>query len=221
MTMAKSDQQLKQDIEDELRWDPKINAAQVGVRVDKGVVSLLGSVDTWAAKWAVEDATKRVSGVRTVAQDLTVKLSGDHARSDVEIADAVQSALRWDVSVPATIAADVAKGHVTLHGKASGNYQREAAAAAVRNLVGVVSVFDAVALEPRTSASGIRADIESALKRQAGTDAQAIHVVTEGGRVTLSGYASSWQAAADASAAAWAAPGVSEVVDKMDIALAN
>lgn len=88
----KSDMKLKQDIEDELLWDPKVNAAQIGVSVDKGAVSLLGAVDTYAEKWAAEDATKRVNGVRTVAQELTVKLLTDHVRTDSEIAAAVQSA---------------------------------------------------------------------------------------------------------------------------------
>src|SRR5450432_2937911 len=85
-SMTKTDIQLKKDIETELSWDPKVNAAQIGVAVDQGAVSLLGTVDTYAEKWAAEDATKRVSGVRTVAQDLKVKILGEHARSDSEIA---------------------------------------------------------------------------------------------------------------------------------------
>ncbi len=93
--MNKTDIQLKTDIEEELRWDPKVNAAQIGVTVDKGAVTLLGSVDTYAQKWAAEDAAKRVSGVRTVAQDLTVKILGEHKRSDSDIAAAVQNALDW------------------------------------------------------------------------------------------------------------------------------
>jgi hypothetical protein len=96
----KTDMQLKQDIEAELSWDPKVNAAQIGVTVDGGAVSLLGSVDTYAEKWAAEDATRRVSGVRSVAQDLTVKLLLDHKHTDSEIAAAALNALRWDVFVP-------------------------------------------------------------------------------------------------------------------------
>jgi osmotically-inducible protein OsmY len=92
--MAKTDVQLKQDIEQELSWDPKVNAAQIGVSVDHGAVSLLGTVDTYAQKWAAEDATKRVSGVRTVAHDLTVKVLSEHVRSDSDIAGAVQSTLK-------------------------------------------------------------------------------------------------------------------------------
>src|SRR3984957_10375031 len=117
--MTKTDMQLKQDIEEELLWDPKVNAAQIGVSVDHGAVSLLGTVDTYAEKWAAENATKQVSGVRTVAQDLTVKVLGDHKRSDAEIAAAVQTALQWNVHVPKGVTASVHQGRVTLEGQAT------------------------------------------------------------------------------------------------------
>src|ERR1700689_1355898 len=142
--MTKTDLKLKQDIEAELRWDPKINAAQIGVSVDKGVVSLLGAVDTYPEKWAAENATKRVSGVRTVAQDLTVKILVDHKRSDSEIAGATQNALKWDVFVPPSVTAKVQEGAVTLEGEVTWNYQRDAAERAIRHLAGVVAVYNSV-----------------------------------------------------------------------------
>jgi len=157
--MTKTDLQLKQDIEQELRWDPMINAAEIGVTVDKGVVSLLGAVDTYAQKWAAEDATKRVGGVRTVAEDLTVKIAADHKRSDSDIAAAIQSALTWDVFVPKAVTASVQKGAVTLEGKVTWNYEREAAERVVRNLTGVVSVYNAIALEPQVSATEVKEKI--------------------------------------------------------------
>ena len=123
--MSKTDNQLKEDIEQELRWDPKVNAAQIGVSVDKGAVSLLGAVDTYAEKWAAEDATKRVCGVRTVAQDLTVKVLSDHVRSDSDIASAIQSAFKWDVFVPKSVTAKVHGGAVTLEGQVTWNFQRD------------------------------------------------------------------------------------------------
>jgi osmotically-inducible protein OsmY len=110
--MTKSDIQLKHDIEEELLWDPTINAAQVGVSVDQGAVSLLGVVDTYAEKWAAEAATKRVNGVRTVAQDLTVKLPSEHARSDAEIAGTIQNTLTWNVHIPSTVTAKIHLGAV-------------------------------------------------------------------------------------------------------------
>ena len=115
--MTKTDIQLKREIEQELSWDPKINAAQIGVTVDNGVVSLRGDVDTYAGLWAAEDATKRVNGVRTLAQELKVKILDGDKRDDSDIAAAVQSALKWDVFVPASVTAKVTNGSVTLEGE--------------------------------------------------------------------------------------------------------
>ena len=216
--MAKTDVQLKQDIEQELSWDPKVNAAQIGVSVDHGAVSLLGTVDTYAQKWAAEDATKRVSGVRTVAHDLTVKVLSEHVRSDSDIAGAVQSTLKWDVLVPKAVTAVVRDGFVTLAGQVDWNFEREAAERAVRYLTGVVSVSNSITLKKtEASAAQVKEKVEAALQRQATTDANSIHVDTNGSQVTLTGHASSWQSVIDASNAAWAARGVSQVVDKLKI----
>jgi len=215
----KTDLQLKQDIEEELLWDPKVNAAQIGVSVDKGAVSLLGSVDTYAEKWAAEDATKRVFGVRTVAQDLTVKILAEHKRSDSDIAAAVQSALKWDVFVPNTVTAKVQDGWVTLEGQVPWNYQRDAAERSVRYLAGVVGVSNSVTLKPQTSAGEVKEKIKAALQRQATADANSIHIDTSGGKVTLTGHASSWQSIEDAANAAWAAPGVTDVLDQVKMSM--
>ena len=215
----KTDLQLKQDIEEELLWDPKVNAAQIGVSVDKGAVSLLGSVDTYAEKWAAEDATKRVFGVRTVAQDLTVKILAEHKRSDSDIAAAVQSALKWDVFVPNTVTAKVQDGWVTLEGQVPWNYQRDAAERSVRYLAGVVGVSNSVTLKPQTSAGEVKEKIKAALQRQATADAKSIHIDTSGGKVTLTGHASSWQSIEDAANAAWAAPGVTDVLDQVKMSM--
>jgi osmotically-inducible protein OsmY len=215
----KTDLQLKQDIEEELLWDPKVNAAQIGVSVDKGAVSLLGSVDTYAEKWAAEDATKRVFGVRTVAQDLTVKILAEHKRSDSDIAAAVQSALKWDVFVPKTVTAKVQSGWVTLEGQVPWNYQRDAAERSVRYLAGVVGVSNSVTLKPQTSAGEVKEKIKAALQRQATADANSIHIDTSGGKVTLTGHASSWQSIEDAANAAWAAPGVTDVLDQVKMSM--
>ena len=217
MNINKTDMQLKTDVETELRWDPRLNAAQIGVTVDKGAVSLLGAVDTYAEKWAAEDAAKRVSGVRTLAQDLTVKLVSEHKRSDTEIATAIQSALSWDVYVPKTVTAKVENGAVTLEGKCTWNYERESAGRAVRYLAGVVSVTNLVAIKPAVSAAVVKEKVEAALQRQATADASHIHIATTGGKVTLTGHASSWRTLADAADAAWAAPGVTEVVDQLKV----
>jgi len=213
----KTDKELKQDIEEELRWDPKVNSAQIGVTVDAGAVSLSGTVDTYAQKWAAEDATKRVSGVRTIAQDLSVKLLSDHKHTDAEIATAIQSALRWDVMVPNTVTAKVTSGAVTLEGLATWNFERESAERAVRYLTGVVSVVNAIGLKPQVSTTQVKEKIEAALDRQAKSDGKSIKIEAAGGKVTLTGHASSWQSTENAADAAWATPGVTEVVDRMTV----
>ena len=215
--MNKTDKQLKQDIEEELRWDPKVNSAQIGVSVDGGAVSLLGTVDTYAQKWAAEDAAKRVSGVRTMAQDLSVKLLSEHKHTDSEIATAIQSALKWDVVVPTTVTAKVTSGAVMLEGLAAWNFEREAAERAVRYITGVVSVVNAVALKPQVSATQVKEKIEAALDRQAKADGKGIHIETAGGKVTLTGHAASWRSTEDAADAAGATPGVTEGVDRMTV----
>jgi osmotically-inducible protein OsmY len=217
--MNKTDSQLKEDIETELRWDPKVNAAQIGVSVDKGAVTLLGAVDTYPQKWAAEDATKRVFGVRTVAQDLTVKILSDHKRNDSDIAGAVQSALKWDVCTPQSVTAEVQEGAVTLEGEVKWNFERDAAEKAVRYLTGVVSVYNRITLKPEASAAQVKEKIQAALQRQATTDTNSIHIDTSGGKVTLTGKASSWQSIEDAANAAWAAPGVTQVVDQVKMSM--
>jgi len=215
MFSMKTDSQLKTEIEDELRWEPKINAAQIGVSVDKGAVTLNGAVDTYAAKWAAEDATKRVFGVRSVAQELTVKLLGPHQRNDTDIAEAIVTALKWDVFVPDGVTARVQKGEVTLEGTVRWNFEREAAERAVRYLTGVTRVYNSIALKPQATASEVKEKVRAALQRQATTDTNSITIETNGGKVTLGGHASSWTSIEDASNAAWAAPGVTDVIDQI------
>jgi VCBS repeat-containing protein len=220
--MSKTDIQLKKDIEEELRWDPKVNSAQIGITVESGAVSLLGAVDTYAEKWATEDAIKRVSGVRTVAQDLTVKIQSEHKHDDSEIAEAVQNALQWNVYVPTTVTAKVQHGAVTLAGEVTWNYQRDAAERAVRYLTGVIAVYNSIMLKQnQTSVEQVKESVLAALQRQATTDAKSIHIETSGGKVTLTGHASSWQSIEDAANAAWAAPGVTEVIDQVTMSMTN
>jgi len=215
--MNKTDQQLKDDVEAELSWDPRINTSQIGVTVDEGAVSLLGTVDNYPAKWAAEEAAKRVQGVRTVAQDLRVKFSGEHGHSDQEIAVAIASGLKWNVLIPSTIAARVQHGEVTLSGRVTWNFERHAAERLARHIKGVTLVHDLIMIEPKASAAkaDVKGEIQAALRRQATEDAKSIHIDTNGTTVTLSGTASSWQSIADARDAAWAAPGVTEVVDRV------
>jgi len=237
--MSKTDNQLKRDIEDELLWDPRINSAQIGVSVDNGAVSLLGTVGSYAEKWAAEDATKRIGGVGTVVQNLAVKLLPEHVHGDPDIAAAIQNALQWNVYIPETVTAQVQQGSVRLEGQVIWNYQRVVAERAVRYLSGVVEVHNLITLKPQssgvrvdgkgthfwsrwaarfrtqTSAKQIKEDVLAALQRQAAADAASIHVDTQDTKVTLTGHAPSWQSIVDAANAAWAVPGVTHVFDRL------
>ncbi len=215
--MIKTDMQLKQDIESELRWDPKVNAAQIGVAVHNGTVSLLGAVNSYGEKSAAERAAKRVSGVRSVAEDLTVKLLGPHKLSDAELSTAASNAIRWNVWTPNTVTVSVQDSRITLTGEVEWQYQREAAEQAVRFLTGVVSVTNSLSINAKASTAQVKEKVEAALLRQAAVDAENITVTTSGGKVTLSGRASGWQAAQAASDAAWSAPGVTAVVDEIHL----
>ena len=215
--MSKTDKQLQQDVEDELRFDPKVNSAKIGVTVDKGAVTLSGSIDTYAEKWAAEDAAKRVFGVRTIAQDLKVKVLNDHKQSDSDIAAAVLSALKWDVFVPKAVTAKVQDGTVTLEGQVTWNYERDSAERAARYLMGVVHINNFISIKPEASAAKVKEKVEAALQRQATKDANSIKVETSAGKVTLTGHASSWAMIDDAASAAWAAPGVTDVVDQLTV----
>ena len=219
---TKTDSQLKLDIETELAWDPRLNAAQIGVTVDYGAVTLLGAVDTYAQKWAAEDAAKRIHGVRTFTQQLTVKLIAAHERTDADIASAARNALTWNVTIPSSVTVKVEHHVLTLHGEVKWNFERVAAEQAVRYLPGVIAVANAITLgttEP--SVPQVREQIKAALERQAAKDANSIHIDTTGHTVTLTGHASSWQSMEDAAAAAWAAPGVRSVLDNVKLQMST
>lgn len=219
--MMKTDAQLSQEVEQELASDPKLNASGIAINVDQGAVSLLGTIDTYAEKAIAENAAKRVNGVRAIALNLEVRLPESHLRTDSDIAVAVQNALTWDVLIPTTVTGKVEDGWITLEGPVTWNYQREAAEHAVRNLFGVVGVFNSVTIKPEVSAAEVKEKIEAALERRTRAGVGAIGVEVVGGKVTLTGHAGSWRAVEDAANAAWAAPGVTEVVDQVKMSMAS
>lgn len=214
--MRKSDDQLQRDVTEELRWDPSIGRAEIGVVARDGVVTLTGQADSFAKRWAAIKAAERVSGVRAVADELTVHLPTDYKRTDIDIAHAVANALRWDIEVPDDkIKARVDDAWVSLDGEVEWDYQRLAALRAVRNLTGVRGVTNNISLRPRAFAPEVKSRIESALKRTAETDASHITVLATNGEVVLRGKVHSWSARDDAERAAWSAPGVSKVKDEL------
>ncbi|HET7865582.1 MAG TPA: BON domain-containing protein [Burkholderiaceae bacterium] len=215
----KTDAELKRDVAEELAWDPAVNASAVGVAVKDGVVTLTGHLDTYAEKAAVERVLKRVGGVKAIALELDVRLAPGHVRSDTDIARAAEQALGWNSMVPANkVRVIVDRGWVTLQGQLEWDCQRQSAEKAVRALVGVVGLSNEIALTPRTAPSDVTRRIREALTRQAQREAKHLAVQVSGGTVTLQGQVHSWHERQAAQGAAWAAPGVTQVINELTIA---
>lgn len=214
----KTDSQLQQDVMAELKWEPAVHAEDIGVEVKDGVVTLAGHVDSYPAKWNAERAAQRVSGVKALAVEIDVRLSGDVKRTDADIARSAENVLLWTTYLPKdSVKVMVESGWLTLTGEVEWAFQRATAAAAVRYLSGVTGVSDQITIRPGVIASAVQADIESAIKRTASKDAKNVSVVVSGSEVTLNGKLSSWAERESASLAAWRTPGVRNVVDNITI----
>ena len=211
--LMKNDEQLKSDVEQELRWEPSVRAEQIGVSVKNGVVELDGHVDSYYEKWAAERAAMRVSNAKAVASEIKVELPSSATRTDEDIARTAMNHLEWNSSVPNTVKVQVTEGCVMLKGTTEWQYQREEAERAVRALKGVKWVSNEITVTPKLRAVDVKVKIENALKRNAETDAKHITVETSDGNVTLRGHVSSWSEREEAEHAAWAAPGVTKVDD--------
>lgn len=210
---------LRQDIIDELDFEPSIDAADIGVSVEDGVVTLTGHVPTYSQKIAVEDVVRRVKGVRAIAQEIEVRPYGTNISADDEIAKRAVNSINWHTAIPAgAVQVKVQKGWVTLTGKVDWQYQKNAAEDAVSKLTGVIGVSNQVALKPRPSSFDVKKRIEDALKRNAELEAKAISVdVLEGGKVRLEGKVHAWSERSAAERAAWSAAGVTTVDDRITV----
>lgn len=214
----KSDEQVQQDVMDELKWEPSIHAAQIGVEVRDGVVTLAGEVGSYPEKWGAEQVVLRIGGVKALAVNLKVKLSELGARTDADIALSAQNTLRWSMSVPQdAVKVQVENGWLVLSGDVEWQYQRQAAAEAVRHLPGITGVSNQIGIKPLPSALVVKADIEAALQRTASSDSKAISVEVVGANVTLTGTVHSWAERDLVTRSAWRSAGVHEVVDQMKL----
>jgi osmotically-inducible protein OsmY len=215
--MTKTDAQIHHDVLEELKWDSRVDETEVGVQVASGVVTLTGTVTSWAKRVAAQEAAHRVIGVRDVANDIKVKVAGGLTRTDTEIAQAVRQALEWDVFVPEEkITSTVADGWVTLDGAVDRWSQRYDAERAVRNLTGVKFVVNRISVKPtKPVPEDVRRAIEQALERRAEREARRIRVDVKDGVATLMGTVHSWAERKSVVAAARFTPGVQMVEDRL------
>lgn len=214
----KSDSDIRRDVQTELEWDPSLDARNIGVIVRNGIVTLTGEVPQFADRWNAEEITKRVGGVLAIANEIEVRVPIAGVRSDAEIAEAASNALRWHVATATMNIKPVVKdGWVTLGGEATWGYQKSAAEAAMRHLLGVRGVSNNIRIAGAVSAVDVKRKIEEAFRRHSSLDAGQIEVKVDGGTVTLEGRVHSWQEHEDAARASWAAPGVANVENRLAV----
>lgn len=218
MSRSSNDLKLQRDVSEELEWDPAVDAAHIGVSARDGVVTLTGHVPSFSEKLGAERAARRVKGVKAVAQDMEVELPSAKKTADDEIAARAVNMLEWDVVVPpGRIAITVDHGIVTLAGQVDWKYQRDEAETDIWKLTGVRDVVNAVKIKPRPQLTDVQDRIRKALERSADVEASHISVSVKDGRVVLTGTVGAWIERQTAERAAWAAPGVIVVENKIGI----
>ncbi len=220
MFTFKSNKQVQEDVVEELQYEPSVDASNIGVAAKDGVVTLTGTVESYAEEQAAVRAAQRVGGVKAVADEIKVELPSMHIRNDEDIARAAAHALKWDVYVPhKQVKIEVDNGWITLTGEVDYKYQQMEAEYAVRHLTGVKGVSNQISIKnPSVEPSEVKIKIDTALRLAVESDAENIKVEVVNDKVILRGTVHSWAERDVAEHAAWAAPGVLEVEDDLIIA---
>lgn len=212
------DKFLRQQIVDELEFDPSVDAAHIGVAVENGVVTLSGHVGSYAAKLAAEEVVQRVTGVRAIAQEIEVRFPSDKKTSDDQIAQRALQVIDWNAQVPKnSVKVKVQKGWITLTGAVDWYFQKAAAEAGVRRLTGISGVSNSIEVKPHVQAYDVKNKITAALERNAELEADAIKVAVTGDKVVLEGRVKAWYERELVERAAWSAPGVRSVEDNLSV----
>ncbi|AOI99751.1 BON domain-containing protein [Burkholderia sp. LA-2-3-30-S1-D2] len=215
----KSDSELKKDVEQELEWDPSIDAVRIGVEVHERVVTLTGHVASYLEKVAVRKAVERIEGVRGIVLELEVQTDDGKRRSDEDVAIAARSLLMWDAGLgEQAVHVTVENGCVTLSGEVMWSYQMQEAERAVERLRGVTRIINEIHVRPHPTQSDIAGKIQAALIRHATEEAAHVGITVQDGCVTLTGEVGSLSERRLAFDAAWSAPGVRDVVDQLTVA---
>jgi osmotically-inducible protein OsmY len=212
----KSNEDLQRDVQNAIKWEPLLHAAEIGVTAIDGVVTLTGTVDSYAKKYEAEEATKKVSGLKALVEKIEIKFSSTWKKDDTEIATEILNALKWDLEIPSDdIIVKVENGWVRLDGEVQWNYQREAAKKAVKQLSGVLGVTNDIKLSAETHDIIEKKDIQAALTRNWSINEQEINVKVLGNKVTLNGTVDSYYQRDEAGRIAWNAPGVISVDNEL------
>jgi osmotically-inducible protein OsmY len=215
----KTDSEIQLDVIEELNWEPILNAAQIGVAVHNGIVTLSGYVNTFAKKFTAENAAWRVKGVKAVAEEIQVRFADDRKVPDEEIAESVVRTLKWNTAIPdENLKVKVTNGLVFLDGEVDWNFQKESAFNAIKHLKGVLGVRNLIIVKPRVNTVIVQDRIRKALERNADLESANINIETLGNKVILKGTARSWAERKTIENAAWSAPGVVTVDDELTIA---
>lgn len=215
----KSDIELQRDVMDEILWEPILHAAEIGVIVKQGVVTLVGSVKNYAEKIAAENAAKRVKEVNTVVMDINIRMANECRRTDKDLTKAALNALKWSSFVPEDrLKLKIENGWITISGEVEWQFQKESATSAVEHLVGVRGVSNFIKVRPVLNTILVKDVIKKALERSADIDADKIDIKLSGGKILLTGKVRSWGQRKEVERAVWATPGVIDVNDQLTIA---